>query len=376
MLPNSMDDSLLPTDHSATCLAGVFLGTNRPLELRRFPLSSLADGEARVRIECCTICGSDMHTITGARNEAVPSILGHEAVGVIDAVGPLPPWDVNGQLLRCGDRVTWSTSVSCGSCDRCQRGLPQKCRTLAKYGHELAEGRLALSGGLAEFLLLRRGSTVVRIAPDMPAEVICPANCATATIAAAFRTIGEIAGRSVLIFGAGMLGLTAAAMARARGASSIVVCDNNPQRLALAPRFGASDCVAWSASADQFDRRLARGTEVGAFDIVLELSGSPDAVEAAGRLAGIGARIVLIGTVMKSRSIQIEPESIVRRCLSIHGVHNYAPEDLKAAVDFLARFQSSYPFSELVERAYSLVDINVALQAAIDRRPVRIAIHP
>ena len=161
-------------------LAAVFSGAKRPLELREFPRPDLEPGEAWIRIECCTVCGSDVHTATGRRIEPSPSILGHEAVGVVEevAVGS-PPVDARGEPLRAGDRIVWSVIVSCGECDRCAGGLPQKCRSLAKYGHAVAEGRFALSGGISQGLLLRRGSTAVRVPTDLPGEVLAPASCAT-----------------------------------------------------------------------------------------------------------------------------------------------------------------------------------------------------
>ncbi len=139
-----------------TCRAAVFVGPKLPLEIRTLPIPSTESEEALVAIECATICGSDLHTMNGIRQECCPSILGHEAVGYVVEVGSPPLLDVHGIALEVGDRVTWSTIVSCGACDRCLRGLPQKCRSLSKYGHDLAEGRRALCGGLAEYLLLRR----------------------------------------------------------------------------------------------------------------------------------------------------------------------------------------------------------------------------
>ena len=204
----------------------------QPLVFRDLPTPSPGPGEALVRIECCTICASDLHTVTGARIEPTPTILGHEALGFIAALGDPPPTGIDGAPLAIGDRVTWSTAVSCGTCDRCVGGLPQKCRSLAKYGHEIAEGPGALSGGLAERILLRPGSAILRIAPELPAELVCPANCATATVAAALRIAGPIEKRRVLIFGAGMLGLTAAAWAKSLGAT-VTVIDIDPRRMRM-----------------------------------------------------------------------------------------------------------------------------------------------
>ncbi len=363
-------------DPNRTSLAAVFHAAGTPLQLREFPLPSPQSGEALVRIECCTVCGSDLHTITGARREAVPSILGHETIGRITAVGDPPPSDLDGNPLQPGDRVTWSNCVSCGRCDRCQNRLPQKCRSLSKYGHDVAEGRSALSGGFAESMLLREGTAVVKIDSEIPAEVVCPANCATATVVAAYRSAGQIEGRRLLIFGAGLLGLTASAFAHSHGASRITVCDQDENRLRLAERFGATDTVRWDADHDVFRKNLSRDESPALYDMVLELSGSPDAVEAACPLADVGAKIVLVGSVMKSRPVHIDPERIVRQWLCIHGVHNYAPDDLRGAIDFLCRHHRDYPFSEAVQQTWPLSEVNDAIQTALADRPLRVAIRP
>lgn len=370
-----MTDSIPPTP-PATCQAAVFVAPREPLEIREFGLTKLETCEAWVRIECCTLCGSDLHTISGARHEKSPSILGHEAIGTLVALGPIPLHDAGGEAVRIGDRITWSVSVSCNHCDRCQMGLPQKCRSLTKYGHELATGRAALSGGLAEYLLLRRGSSVVKIHPHVSKRVICPANCATATIAAALRRCETIAKKRVLILGAGMLGLTAAAMTESYSAASITMIDPVVARLERAIRFGANAAVQWSSDLAQLKASLRVEAGHDAFDVILELSGSAASVLAAYELADVGANVVLVGTVMPSPSVSFDPERIVRRCISLHGVHNYAPVDLQTAVHFLTSAGASYPFDELVECEFPLAKIDEALKYAADHRPFRVAICP
>lgn len=357
-------------------LAAVFCGAGQPLKPQWFPLPRVDSGEALVRVECCTVCGSDLHTITGKRNEKIPTILGHEICGTIVETGSTPLQDIDGLPLQPGDRLTWSTSVSCGHCDRCRAGLPQKCRTLAKFGHESTEGPWPLSGGLAEFIHLPTGTQAIRLPADLSANVACPANCATATVVAACRVAGSLSGKRVLIFGAGMLGLTAGAIARAQGASSIVVCDQNPNRLSLADRFGATSSIVWRESIDELRQRIQEQSGCTGFDVLLELSGSPAAVEASCNLCDIGAKIILVGTVMKSRTVQIDPELLVRRWVSIHGVHNYTPDDLRAALRFLMDHHSQFPFDALISRTFSLPQVNEAIEFLLENRPVRIAIVP
>jgi alcohol dehydrogenase len=357
-------------------LAAVFRGAGQPLVLAWFPVPMIEAGEALVRVQCCTVCGSDLHTVTGKRMEKVPTVLGHEICGVIAETGVVPLRDIMGQPLQVGDRVTWSTSVSCGHCDRCLRGLPQKCRTLRKFGHESTEEGWALSGGLSQIVHLKNGTQAIKLPPDLSSHVVCPANCATATVAAACRVAGSLAGARVMIFGAGMLGLTAAAFARSHGAATVAICDRDPHRLALAGKFGAVAPIEWNSDPAAFGDQCKSRSGCAAFDILLELSGAPEAVEAACALGDVGARVVLVGTVMKSRAVQIDPENLVRRWISIHGVHNYVPDDLGKAVAFLVEHHERFPFRELVARTFPLEQVNAAVEFAIQHRPVRVAVVP
>ena len=340
-------------------LAAVFHEAKRPLEFCLLPRPELQPGETLVRVVCCTLCGSDLHTIAGRRKESSPSILGHEILGVVEEVSDEPAVDVHGDPLKPGDRITWSICVSCGRCDRCRRGLPQKCRHLHKYGHGRAEGRFALSGGLAEAILLRHDSTIIKVPDELPDHVACPANCATATVMAAFNAVGSVEGKRVLLLGAGLLGLTAAAVATYRGAHATVMSDPAPERLSLAQQFGAGDRIDSSG-----------------FDVVMDFSGSVDAIESAIESANIGARIVLVGSVMKCDDMKLNPEQVIRKCWQIHGIHNYAPADLVDAVQFLSEQHQSFPFAELVSAEFSLEQIDHAIRYAEKHRPIRVAVRP
>ncbi|MCA9067988.1 MAG: zinc-binding dehydrogenase [Planctomycetaceae bacterium] len=368
---------MAPTSQTAeTCRVAMFVAPEEPLELRDVPLPSPMSGGALVRIDCCTLCGSDLHTITGHRKEPAPSVLGHEAVGTVVELGTPALSDIAGQPLLPGDRITWSPVVSCGTCPRCRAGMLQKCLSLFKYGHALADGPGTLSGGLAEFIHLRPGTAAVQLPPEVPDEVFSPASCATATIAAAFRAAGSVAGRRVLILGAGMLGLTATAFAKSNEASQVVISDLNRERLARAEEFGADATVLWQNERESFRQQLRETSGGDLFDVLLDVSGAPDAIEAACQLGDVGASIVLVGSVSPTRPVPIDPESIVRRLLTIRGVHNYAPQDLHTAVEFLTRSHSRFPFIQLVEQTFPLERVNEAVELALRSRPVRLAVRP
>lgn len=351
------------------CHALLFHGPDDPLELCQVELpSQLQPGEALVQVTCCTLCGSDLSTMAGHRHEPTPSILGHEIVGRIEALGNEALIDLRGRTVRVGDRVVWSVIVACQECRFCRRGLPQKCVALRKYGHHRQDETWRLSGGLAEKCHLLRGTQMVVVDPSLSDTVLAPASCATATAAAAIRTAGNLAAARVLIFGAGMLGLTAAAMAATQGAEAVTLCDPSSSRLSWGARFGAQRSILW----DQLVHRPS--PELDLFDCILEMSGSAAAVQAALDCAEKGASIVLVGSVRPTPPVELYPEQLIRRSLSLHGVHNYRPEDLLAAVQFLEQSADRFPFAEVVSAGTNLRQLNSELTRP--QTSLRMAVHP
>jgi putative phosphonate catabolism associated alcohol dehydrogenase len=352
--------------------AVLFHGPGQPLEFAHFLPPDLRTGEIRVRVACCTLCGSDLHTHAGRRSVATPTVLGHEIVGRIEAFGPdAVRHDYRGASLTVGDRVSWSVAASCGNCFFCRNDLPQKCTSLFKYGHELFNGTHPFAGGLADLVTLMPGSAIFRVPDRLGDAMAASANCATATAAAVLRAGGEVAGRCVLIFGAGMLGLTACAMARSAGAS-VIVCDPDGPRRQRAPDFGA----AAISSAEELTGVVADATNGRGADLVLELAGAADSVQAGLALTRIGGTLVLAGTVLPTPSVPLDPEAVVRRLLTIRGVHNYAPRDLGAALDFLAGPGSAYPFTDLVHRTFALDEVAQAFEYAHQHGGGRVAVVP
>ena len=360
-----------------TARAAVFAGPGEPLRLASFPLPRPAPSQLLVRVRCSSICGSDLHTFLGRRQTPTPTILGHEILGEVIEVGPGPPVrTLDGKPVTVGDRISWSIAASCGECFFCRHSLSQKCEKLFKYGHESLRPEHLFNGGLAEVCHLIAGTPVVSVPEGLPDEVACPANCATATVMAALRVGGGCRGEIVLIQGAGMLGLTACALARTRGASRIIVCDVDESRLKQAERFGASHCVAVGEGTGGLARtvkELSRGRGV---DLALELSGSASAMAAALPLLRTGGRYVLVGAVFPGAPLSLDPERVVRGWLQIRGVHNYASEDLSAAVAFLEQHHARFPFSELLTRMFPLDQVSRAFQHAAASRALRIGIRP
>ncbi len=354
-----------------TSLSAVFHGEPGKLTLEEIPVPNPGPGEVLVRIQGCTLCGSDLHSFEGRRQVPVPTILGHEITGEIAAFGPgVPRLDSVGQPLAEGTRITWAIVASCGNCFYCQRDWPQKCLNAVKYGHEVLHPGRELRGGLAEYCLLAPGSTLIRLPDDLPLSVACPANCATATVAAAVEAAGELQGRAVTIHGAGLLGLTAAAMCRQRGAAEVIVTDIRADRLQLAPQFGATR----TASPEELDATARDATGGFGVDAAIELSGSSAGFTDAWKTIRTGGTLVAIGAVFPGPPVPLAVEQLVRRCVTLKGVHNYGPRHLKMAVDFLTQSNGTLPLASPVQRWIPLHDVSRAFEEARDPAAIRIGV--
>jgi len=304
----------------------------------------------------------------------VPTVLGHEIVGEIVDMGPVGVNDFSGRPLALGDRVTWSMVWSCGECFYCQRGLRPKCERLLKYGHEpIIPGR-ALIGGMAEHCHLLQGTAIFKVPHGLPDVAASPANCATSTVAAVFRHAGSCRDKSVVIHGAGMLGLTACAMAVAGGAVESIVLEPDAERRDLAARFGATNVLDPAVSEEETRERVFELTHNRGADIGMEFSGCPEAMELGVRLLREGGRFVMAGATYPARPAQWPGEQLVRRMLQVIGVYNYQPEDLETALAFLAANQRRYAFAELVGKVFALDEVNAAFEYAERRRPLRTAV--
>jgi alcohol dehydrogenase len=323
-----------------------------------------------IKVEGCTICGSDVHTFLGRRSAQVPTVLGHEIAGRIVSFGPNNKRiDYSGNHLEIGAFVTWSVVANCDNCIYCKRGQPQKCDSNFKYGHKKHNPEEPWVGGLAEYILLVHGTKVFKIPEGLSLEVACPANCTTATNVAAFRVAGNLAGKVVLIMGAGMLGVTACAMAKFYGAKLVIVCDTNEKRLLKACEFGADQSTLPAGLSDVVSN-LTVGLGV---DIIFELTGAPVAFENAFECVGIGGKIILVGSVFPSEPVGLPMEIVVRKLLSIKGIHNYIPEDLAQALDFLNQTRH-LPWESLVGKWFNLSDVDLAFQLAQSPEYYRVGI--
>jgi alcohol dehydrogenase len=356
--------------------AAVMTAPNCDLELRSFPLAAPPADGALVRIRCCTICRSDLHTWQGRRAGPLPAILGHEIVGEIVELGTQRTHDALDQRLAVGDRVTWTLHSCCGQCAYCwDRQLPMKCRQLKKYGHDACDAPPYFRGGFAEYCVLDAGTGIVKLPPELDDATAAPVNCATATALAGCEAAQLRPGDSVLIQGAGALGCYAAAYAAYSGCREVLVADVDPRRLAAARRFGATDVIDVSqrdrAELVAFVHARTRGFGV---DAALETAGVPPVVGDGLASMCKGGRYVELGCSFPGAQTSLDLSLLLWNRLTLCGIHNYDIRHLRQAVDFLASAQHLFPFASVVGPRFALGQINAALQAAVTGDALRVAI--
>ncbi len=318
---------------------------------------ALNRGEVLVEIQQATICGSDLHTLAGHRAEPTPAILGHEAVGRVVEVGSGRP------DLQPGERVTWTIADSCGRCSLClDYQLPQKCERLFKYGHAALTDGSGLNGCYASHIILRPGTHIVKVPPALPDHVVAPANCALATMVSAISRLPASC-RTVVVQGGGLLGLYACALLRERGVETIFCLEVQPRRLKQIPLFGG---IASDGRPEQYPHsreQIMAAAEHGV-DAVLEVAGVADLVPEGVRLLRPGGFYGFIGMVHPQTALKLTGEQIIRKHLTIYGIHNYSPGHLEEAIQFLTRTKDKYPYHLLVSPPFPLTDLAKAIQVA------------
>ncbi|MDL5512570.1 zinc-binding dehydrogenase [Arenibacter sp. M-2] len=345
----------------------VFHGTGKPFGFEQKQLAiELNEGEALVKIVLATICGSDLHTIEGKRREDVPCILGHEAVGEIVEIKDRTGFAV-------GDRVTWTIADSCGKCAACtDYGLPEKCKELFKYGHASINKGSGLNGCYSNIIHIRRGTHLVKVPEVVDNPMAAPANCALATMVNAVSQLKNMP-KKVVVQGGGLLGVYACALLKEKGVDEIYCLDINLNRFEIIGKFGAHPVDGrdmHKATSFLLDR-LGDGA-----DAIFEVAGVKELIPQGISLLRPGGQYILVGLVHPDSELKVTAEQIIRKCLAVNGIHNYAPWHLEEAIHFLERNHRNFPFDELVSPPFDLESIEEAVLEAKKQRWFRVSVKP
>ena len=340
----------------------------RPMELVDYDVPDPGPDEVLVRVSLAGLCGSDLHMWRGEMPwfQRAPGIQGHEMTGRVAKLGANRREDNLGRPLREGDRVAYAYFIPCGRCWACLHGItacPNRYRTRTTV---TADDPPHFLGAFAEYYLLKANQWIFRVPDDLPDELVAPVNCALSQVLYGLSQIGVTLGDTVVIQGAGGLGLYACGLAKDMGADQVVAIDAVPERLELARQFGA-DAVIDLKDLPTKETRAERIKEltdgVGA-DVCVELVGIAGVVQEGLELLRVGGRYLWIGNIVAGAAAELVPHDVVRLARTIRGVVVYEPWVIPRALSWLRRARGRYPFEKLVGATFPLDRINEAFEQA------------
>jgi len=347
------------------------------LEEQRKPLALVDDlqvadpgpGQVRVAVEHCGICHSDLGIID-AENPAMqlPIVLGHEAAGVVECVGPGVPAD----QLAPGDKVVLTPCPPCGACYWCVRDQPALCvNSDAILSSAFADGSTGLTrggsvvyrglgvGGFSERVIAHR-TGAVKIPADVPTDIACVIGCAVQTgVGAVLNTASVEAGATVLVTGAGGIGLSIVQGARLAGAARILVSDPVPERREVAARLGATDLLD-PKSEDIVTRAHAETNGIGV-DYAFDAVGSAELVHQGIQATRKGGTIVLVGAIPITDPVTLSPATlfgiqekklvgcILGSCHSLRDIPRFVALWRAGRLDLEALISARHPFERVNE---------------------------
>lgn len=343
---------------------------NADFEIREYPVPEVEPDAILVRITRGGVCGSDLHIWRGELAEIMGppergQTFGHEMCGTVERLGRNVTTDSTGQPLREGDRVTYCYFYPCGRCPACLDGVRAVCPN-KRRGTRYADEAPHFVGSYGDYFYLRPGNFVYRIPDAISDDVATPVNCALSQVLYGLTRAGVRVGDTVVLQGAGGLGLNAAAVAREMGATRVVAIDQIPERLELARRFGATDTLNIQELARPQDRVDAVKQLTGGWgaDVVCDLVGFPSVIPEGLDMLKSGGTYLEIGHISPGHKLEFHPAKLVWRSITMIGMVQYEPWAIQRALTFLEQNQRKYPFTEVVSHVYPLEQITRAFREA------------
>lgn len=338
---------------STTARALRFYAPER-LQLDEIPVHDPKPDEVQLRPLAAGLCGTDAHILHGDFPAASPVVLGHEVAGVIEKLGNA----VRG--LKEGDLITLQPNTYCGLCRYCRTGREHLCSNLRAYG-------VHMNGGFAQSMLAQ-ASVLYRLPDNFDPQL----GCLVEPLACCVHGMDRLAlrsGATVLIIGAGLIGLLLTRLARIAGAGLIVVSEPQLQRRSQAISFGADEVVDPGDDGEATARARTGGE---GFDFVIDAVGSPATFAQSVRMSARGATVLVFGVAAQSATTAVSPFEIYARELTIVGsfINPYTHE---RAVNLLPQMQ----LEKLKLRTFALADYEPAFAAqASSTDPAKVVMLP
>ncbi|GAA3004617.1 zinc-binding dehydrogenase [Actinokineospora diospyrosa] len=361
-------------------MAAVLREFNAPLEIEEVALpADLPPGSALVKVIRTTLCGTDAHLWQGVLPfVGLPLVLGHEMVGEVVALGPHAEHDALGRPVAVGTRLVWSESV-CGQCHGCTvLREPVLCADRGYGFRQRADKWPFVIGGLSQYTYVPPGAHRLVVPDDMPDTWAASAGCAVKTVLRAFTNAGGVRPEStVVIQGAGPLGLVGTALARAAGAGRVITIGGPDNRLAIARAYGADVTISVEEMSDP-DERVARVeelTEARGAELVFDFAGSPSANREGVLMCGLRGKHVVVG-LTGPQAMPVPMDVVMSREIQVIGSLNGDVSDLDRSLRFLGAFKDRFDWDAMFGAPVGLAGADQAIKDMAAMTAVKAVVDP
>jgi len=345
------------------------------VEAREVPIFEPEAGGILVSVIVGGVCGTDLHMINRLATEfPLPIFLGHEGVGRIEKLGPGMDRDHAGETVNVGDLVYWSPMVACNQCYTCTILESSPCTHAAHF----AEADKPSWCSHADYAWLPRGMSFFKLPDGVSSDAVIALGCALPTAVGSMDIVGGVKfGETVVVQGAGPVGLAAVLVANVSGAREIIVIDNNQKRLERAKQLGATATLSLDElTLDQ--RKQATLDICGAAgpDLVVEAAGYLPAFPEGISLGGHAGRYVVIGLWGEAGDATIQPRDLVLKNMQVRGSMAPRPKHYYRALHLAARMADKVPLSDLITHRFSIDNAADAYKAVESGEAVKVVIDP
>ena len=364
----------------------------RKIKIVDYPEPKVDSTGILMKMELCGVCGTDIHLYEGNMKIPFPVIPGHEWVGIIEEIGETAKgFEVKGQALEEGDRIVVvpGTNRFCGDCYFC-RFMPHKptlCTGRKVMGVNMTSAEEPhLLGGWAEKIYVNAEKLwVYKVPEEVKPEVAVLSEPMAVSSRALERAYapglptyreGFGVGQSVVVQGAGAIGLLAVATAKIAGAGNIVTIDMVDERLTMAEKLGSDHIINMKqyGSTDERVKQVQKLTNGLGGDVVIEAVGVPSAVPEGINMTRRGGTFVEVGHYTNPGDVLINPHMICNKDMDIFGSWTYPPTQFGTVLDLMRLSADRLPLDEIVTHKYSVGDAQKAIDTLKARQGIKHAI--
>ena len=337
-------------------IAAVFHGVREGIKVEERSSPEIRTPEdVLIEVKACGLCGTDPAILEGRHPSSPPVILGHEYGGVVVDVGK----EVSS--IKPGDHVVVDPNIKCGRCRFCRSGRQNLCENMTTLG-------IFVDGGFAQYNVAPQ-SVIYKVPEDMDwkdVALVEPVSC----VVNGLRRSGMRAGDSIVILGAGPIGLIWIALAKEAGASKIIVSETMPTRRDAAKRLGA-DLVLDPRSVDVVGS--VRSETDGGVNVAVEVIGNPLTVRQAIEMLGFGGRAVVFGTCPKEAQVSIDPYDLMQHEKEVVGsfIANYT---FRPAVE--AMYRKRVNSDVLFTHQFKVKEIHKAIEVHKSGTSIKVLVTP